>query len=182
VTLEQPDCFWLPLRDPISFISKAVRLLLVYSPVNQGSSSTLPPPDLKSLRAQIIVTTLYTTTFNDTHPPSKKKDFFGRPLNFSDVELPLSIPSFPRLQWVPDDTGGSYTATVLVPVTLPKDKSFIPTFHSCLISRVYNLSFQLSVPGAASAFRLRAPMQIGAERDPSALPSYNATLGVVDTH
>ncbi|KAL4913118.1 hypothetical protein BDW62DRAFT_170122 [Aspergillus aurantiobrunneus] len=177
MTLEPPECFYHPLRDPISLISKAVRLLLVYSP----SDSTAPtPPELRSLRAQIIATTVYTTTFDDTHPPPKKRDFFNRPINFRDAELQLSIPSIPQLRWALDETG-SYTATLLVPVTLPKDKSFIPTFHSCLISRVYSLSFQLSVQGTSSPFKLRAPMQIAAERDPSALPSYNASLGVVDT-
>ncbi|OJJ53918.1 hypothetical protein ASPSYDRAFT_50689 [Aspergillus sydowii CBS 593.65] len=177
MTLEQPECFYHPLRDPIRLISKAIRIFLVYQPSKPADSK---PPELKYLRAQIIATTIYTTNINDTHPPSKKKDFLGRPINFRDAELPLSIPSLPRLRWTLDGTGG-YTATLLVPVTLPKDKSFIPTFHSCLISRVYSLAFQLSAQGTSSPFRLRAAMQIAAERDPSALPSYNASLGVIDT-
>ncbi|KAL3458613.1 hypothetical protein BJX64DRAFT_266241 [Aspergillus heterothallicus] len=37
-----------------------------------------------------------------------------------------------------------YTASVVVPVTLPKDKAFVPTFHSCLISRVYTLDLCVS--------------------------------------
>ncbi|KAL4788490.1 hypothetical protein BJX76DRAFT_315826 [Aspergillus varians] len=178
MTLEQPGCFYHPLRDSIRLISKAVRLFLVYSPSDPTTSP--PSPGLKSLRAQIIATTIYTTSLDDTHPPPRRRDFFKRPINFRDAELPLSIPSIPQLRWTQNETG-SYTASLLVPVTLPKDKSFIPTFHSCLISRVYSLSLQLSVQGASSPFRLRAPMQIAAERDPSALPSYNASLGVVDT-
>ncbi|KAL4886286.1 hypothetical protein BJY04DRAFT_213817 [Aspergillus karnatakaensis] len=178
VTLEQPGCFYHPLRDPIRLISKAVRIFLVYHQSNP--ESTKPPPELKSLKAQIIATTMYTTNLRETHPLAKKRDLFKRPINYRDAELPLSIPSIPQLSWKYDQSYKAYTATLLVPVTLPKDKSFIPTFHSCLISRVYSLDFQLSVQGASSTVKLRAPMQIAAERDPSALPSYNASLGVVD--
>ncbi|KAL4753153.1 hypothetical protein BDW72DRAFT_40443 [Aspergillus terricola var. indicus] len=179
ITLEQPECFFLPLRDPISLISKAVRLFLVYSP--SSADSTIPPPQLKSLRAHITATTIYTTNLDSTaHPIPRKRDFFNRPANFRDAELTLSsIPSSPQLRWIMDQTG-SYTGTLLVPVTLPKDKSFIPTFHSCLITRVYSLGFQLSVQGASEPFRLKAPMQIAAERDPAILPSYNASLGIIE--
>ncbi|KAE8348717.1 hypothetical protein BDV28DRAFT_80050 [Aspergillus coremiiformis] len=37
-----------------------------------------------------------------------------------------------------------YTASVVVPVTLPKTKSFVPTFHSCLTSRIYCLELSIS--------------------------------------
>ncbi|KAL4875041.1 hypothetical protein BJY04DRAFT_171419 [Aspergillus karnatakaensis] len=37
-----------------------------------------------------------------------------------------------------------YTATLTVPVTLPTNKAFIPTFHSCLLSRVYSLDLCVS--------------------------------------
>ncbi|KAJ0413578.1 hypothetical protein BJY00DRAFT_296641 [Aspergillus carlsbadensis] len=227
VTLEQPGCFWHPLGDTERLISKAVRLTLVYTPTataaQEGSTTTTttttspaPPtlPEIKSLRAQITATTLYTTQINGVHhPPQKQRDFFGRPVNYRDAEIPLSLPSLPQLRWtrVDDDqnpspnpysepsepgpnspppppqqapgtgTGVSYIATLLVPVTLTKDKSFVPTFHTCLISRIYSLSFQLDVKGASTGFRLRAPMTIAAERDPAALPSYNATLGVIET-
>ncbi|KAL4870248.1 hypothetical protein BDV12DRAFT_166454 [Aspergillus spectabilis] len=179
VTLEQPECFYHPLRDSISLISKAIRIFLVYHKFNPQSARM--PPQLKSLKAQIIATTIYTTNLNEPHPLTKKRDFFKSPINYRDAELPLSVPSVPQLSWKYDQTYKAYTATLLVPVTLPKDKSFIPTFHSCLISRVYSLDFQLSVQNASSLMKLRAPMQIAAERDPSALPSYNASLGVVDT-
>ncbi|KAL4903453.1 hypothetical protein BDW74DRAFT_40560 [Aspergillus multicolor] len=178
MTLEQPGCFYHPLRDPIRLISKAIRIFLVYTP--STSDPTALPPELKSLKTQITATTVYTTKLdNAPHPLPKKRDFLNRPSNFRDAELPLSIPSTPRLGWLQGQTG-AYTATLLVPVTLPKDKSFIPTFYSCLISRVYSLRFQLSVQGSPEPFRLKAPMQIAAERDPAALPSYNASLGIID--
>lgn len=58
--------------------------------------------------------------------------------------------------------GVFYTAQILVPITLPMNKSFIPTFHSCLVSRTYTLGMQFSVHGSASV-HLKVPMQICAE-------------------
>ncbi|KNG87559.1 arrestin (or S-antigen), N-terminal domain protein [Aspergillus nomiae NRRL 13137] len=37
-----------------------------------------------------------------------------------------------------------YTASVVVPITLPKTRAFVPTFHSCLISRIYCLELSIS--------------------------------------
>lgn len=61
----------------------------------------------------------------------------------------------------------SYATTLLVPIALPKDKSFVPTFHSCLISRVYVLELSLtaytsSSSLSASTITLRLPLQISA--------------------
>jgi hypothetical protein len=55
--------------------------------------------------------------------------------------------------------GTFYTAQILVPVTLPLNKNFIPTFHSCLISRTYALSMHFSVSNHSS-MHLKVPIQI----------------------
>lgn len=41
-------------------------------------------------------------------------------------------------------TGVYYTTSIVVPITLPKDKAFVPTFHSCLVSRIYTLRLSVS--------------------------------------
>lgn len=59
-----------------------------------------------------------------------------------------------------------YTATILVPITLPRgSKMFVPTFHSCLVSRRYSLDIYLSVstPGIQPSLHLKLPIQISAE-------------------
>ena len=67
-----------------------------------------------------------------------------------------------------------YTAQVLVPITLPTaNKSFVPTFHSCLVSRTYTLDLQLSVHSGAVSdpqFHLKVPLQISVEANPNARP------------
>ncbi|GAB1203599.1 hypothetical protein APSETT445_002235 [Aspergillus pseudonomiae] len=64
-----------------------------------------------------------------------------------------------------EDRGTYYTAAVIVPITLPQTKAFVPTFHSCLISRTYALDLNLCyhTPNASlltSRISLRLPIQI----------------------
>jgi hypothetical protein len=55
-----------------------------------------------------------------------------------------------------------YTAELTVPVTLPRNKTFVPTFHSCLISRTYQLKFELGIQtaGFGGTMDLKLPLQI----------------------
>jgi len=53
----------------------------------------------------------------------------------------------------------SYIAQLEIPLVLPDHKVFVPTFHSCLISRTYTLQFLLEVAGS-STMELRVPVQI----------------------
>ncbi|RAQ52035.1 hypothetical protein AFGD_006350 [Aspergillus flavus] len=169
VTLEPPKSFRLPLRDPHSLISSTVNLFLYYKVT--GEQSDLP--QLQSFRGKLVATTFYTASYYED-VPSKQKDFFGRPKNYSETHFPPFSYSIASLDWVPAEEN-CYVATLLVPITLPR-LNFIPSFHTCLTSRVYALDLRLVVPGA-SPFYLRAPVHIYAQRDPSALPSYIATVG-----
>ena len=74
-------------------------------------------------------------------------------------------------------TGGRFwTASVLVPISLPSNKAFPPSFHSCIVSRVYVLEFNISfsTPGSkvsTSSIMLRVPIQISCEGNPDAAPT-----------
>lgn len=67
-------------------------------------------------------------------------------------------------------TGGTYyTVSVVIPITLPKGKAFVPTFHSCLVSRVYTLDLSVSyqTPNAnllTPTVSLKVPIQITCQR------------------
>ncbi|KAK0115549.1 hypothetical protein ONS95_000174 [Cadophora gregata] len=61
-----------------------------------------------------------------------------------------------------------YTASIVVPITLPASKRWIPTFHSCITSRAYIIGFSLTIhtPGTgvpASTVNLHVPVQIAAD-------------------
>ena len=82
--------------------------------------------------------------------------------SFNGIDKPRPSESYnPKLPY--------YTARVLVPVTLPKtNKVFVPTFHSCLVSRVYTLHLYLSFLTPQTSIKdptlhLKLPIQISAE-------------------
>jgi hypothetical protein len=59
--------------------------------------------------------------------------------------------------------GVFYTAQVLVPLSLPEGKACLPTFHACLVSRVYALKIALSLDRRmCSALELLVPVQVSA--------------------
>ncbi|CAI7572963.1 unnamed protein product [Penicillium glandicola] len=77
-----------------------------------------------------------------------------------------------------------YTASVVVPVTLPKSKAFVPTFHSCLMSRVYALDLSLSYHTPATnlmtpTISLRLPVQFTSQAKRT--ESLKSSLGVTVT-
>jgi hypothetical protein len=70
----------------------------------------------------------------------------------------------------PEPKEGSeyYSATVLVPITLPSSKSWVPTFYSCIASRTYSIDLNLSIhtPGSGvpvTTASLHLPIQIAAD-------------------
>jgi len=82
-----------------------------------------------------------------------------------------STVSIEEKRWIPSPsstyTPGTkfWTARLPLPITLPNTKnSFVPTFHSCLISRTYTLALSLSLQtaGLGGSIDLRVPMQISA--------------------
>ncbi|KAF2454708.1 hypothetical protein BDY21DRAFT_290868 [Lineolata rhizophorae] len=74
-----------------------------------------------------------------------------------------------------------YTAQLLVPISLPRKKHFVPTFHSCLVSRVYILHLHLATqsPGQQGA-SLKVPVQISAEGRSAARVSEDAAWAAAE--
>ena len=78
--------------------------------------------------------------------------------------------------------GGSfYTAMVTVPITLPKgNKVLVPSFHSCLVSRMYELDLYLSLNTPSATLtdpkvHLKLPLHVSSEGNPE-------TIGNVSAH
>ncbi|KAJ8119768.1 hypothetical protein ONZ43_g3354 [Nemania bipapillata] len=79
-----------------------------------------------------------------------------------------------------------YRAKVQIPVQLPTSKKqFIPTFHSCICSRVYVLSITVTLSalaGTSSTVTLALPLQIGvgprggSRFDSTGLPTFEAAM------
>lgn len=109
------------------------------------------------------------------HDPSERESFSS-----SDLSRRPSVYSNSSTSSIPEPSeayqSGShfYTASVLVPIALPaptsstRPKAFVPTFHSCIISRTYALDLNLSfrTPGTNvtnSHVTLKTPIQISSE-------------------
>ncbi|KAF2770205.1 hypothetical protein EJ03DRAFT_76511 [Teratosphaeria nubilosa] len=69
---------------------------------------------------------------------------------------------------VPAPSSGSkgktyYSARLLIPISLPTNKAFVPTFHSCLSSRIYQLKLELTLSSLGPSLDLKLPVQISSE-------------------
>ncbi|OAQ71285.1 arrestin [Pochonia chlamydosporia 170] len=74
-----------------------------------------------------------------------------------------------------------HNATLDVPFSIPMSKKvFLPSFHSCLISRTYTLHLNLSVGPTNTALSLAIPLQIGVETiyepQDGELPSFESVM------
>jgi hypothetical protein len=77
-----------------------------------------------------------------------------------------------------------YTASVVIPISLPNNKTFVPTFHTCLISRTYSLDLSLTyhTPGTnvlTPTISLRLPVQVITQ--PKYADSLKSDLGMIVT-
>jgi hypothetical protein len=104
---------------------------------------------------------------------SSAADLSRRQSNFSDLST-ASTNNIPEPSSAYRPGTPFYTAKVLVPMSLPKNRSFAPTFHSCSVSRTYSLDLNISyhTPGATvstPSIQLRLPIQISAEGNPDAV-------------
>lgn len=71
-----------------------------------------------------------------------------------------------------------YTAFLRLPITnVNTDKlRYLPTFHSCMVSRSYTLQVQLSIGAIGSSVKLDVPLVVGIH--PATLPTYNEEASV----
>lgn len=126
------------------------------------------PPQIYALRTKLVPhTSLSTARTPEEHPcrsidqqipPSQPlfhtetvplPDLDLVPIQWTEQDKHLSSPESGSCSNNPSDTeissisGPYYTATIVVPFTLPETKSFVPSFSSCLISRSYSLDIKL---------------------------------------
>ena len=164
------------------------------------------PPRLNNLQAKLKVATYY-ATLPMRSLPTHSNDFRFSSIQGLYVEtLNLSSRCLGNQQWekcegassgrrdsgwsrpkadIPEPSstykGGSfYIASIVVPISLPKsNRVFVPTFHSCILSRVYAIDLFLSIQPPSTAvtspvLHLKIPVQISSEGNPNALPAISA--------
>lgn len=93
----------------------------------------------------------------DLHARSRRDSGYGSEEHVSSSENTVRRPTASPF---------SYSMTLNVPVHLPvESKTFLPTFHWCLVSRVYilALSVVVSLNNSNTTLTVRVPLQIGVE-------------------
>lgn len=175
-----------------------------FDPANEDSE----PPRLNNLQAKLKVITFFASIplqdlplkCNDFHYSSVRglyqetvslssRCLASQPWEKHTSSTPLrqasTRPISPTAKSIPEPSTAYnnktfYTASIIVPISLPKNnKVFVPSFHSCLVSRVYALHLYLSVntPGAAitdPTLHLKLPIQISQVGNPHAHPRITA--------
>jgi hypothetical protein len=187
ITAAQPSSLIIPSSDQGSTVAK---INLRFDPADKNAQ----PPRLGVLSTKLRATTFYSVRPHDDLPTqaSMTKNYDSN-RNVYVVSLPLSSRDISSVLWTrkaakpamirrDSDSGYStssstlssedispevehYTASVLVPITLPENKTWIPTFHTCLLSRVYALDLSLSCHSPAAGMpsttlHLKVPVQV----------------------
>ncbi|KJX97709.1 arrestin (or S-antigen) like protein [Zymoseptoria brevis] len=159
------------------------------------ADSSCPPPRIGSLTSRLKVCTYFSSTARHTFPAKSSaitdlsQGMYSEQINLSSrcmaaVEWtkhdPKKAPSrrdsgmsisstsmLPHPEPSSTYKSGSpyYIAALTVPLTLPSNKSFVPTFHSCLVSRIYQLKFELGLQtaGLGGTLDLKVPFQLSCE-------------------
>ncbi|KAF7587043.1 hypothetical protein BBP40_007839 [Aspergillus hancockii] len=157
---------------PTSDVSTNATVHLQFNPAGDEQ-----PPQLGSLCSKLRVSTFYTITPWADFPTSSYADSLGR--HHYTTTVPLSSLCMGSPRWIKhfgakasqastSATAGNdtyYTTTLIAPITLPATKTFVPTFHSCLISRVYAVDVSISYHTLkasllAPTLSLRLPIQV----------------------
>ncbi|KAF2858081.1 hypothetical protein K470DRAFT_222032 [Piedraia hortae CBS 480.64] len=125
------------------------------------------PPRLGSLHTRLKTITFFSSTARGDFPTKRIKETQDLTRGFHAESISLSHRWLAAVEWTRSE-GRSYHARITVPVTLPVDKTFIPTFHSCLISRVYKLKLELGVQNMLGVnLTIKIPLQVTSVLAPS---------------
>ncbi|MCJ1246973.1 hypothetical protein MMC30_004184 [Trapelia coarctata] len=155
------------------------------------------PPRLGNLASKLKAATCFASVPMRDFPTKSNAYLYDTQRGIYVDTIPLSCRNIESAQWTPhtvlerhdsaisisDPPPASstspmyYTCQVLVPIDLPTiSKTFVPSFHSCLVSRIYSLDLTLSVHPPSStvsstSLHLKLPLQISVEGNPDAHPT-----------
>lgn len=192
----QPSSLRLPFTRSNTLTSPVTTMAVVnvrFDPLEESTK----PPRLGNLVAKLKVSTIFATTALRDFPCRANSYVYDSQRGVFVESINLSSRNVESAQWTqhntrerhnsaisisgelssPSASKAFWTSQILVPINLPTNaKTFVPTFHSCLISRVYSLDLNLGVHAAttsvsSSTMHLRIPLQISAEGNPDARPT-----------
>ncbi|KAJ5623550.1 hypothetical protein N7490_012155 [Penicillium lividum] len=199
----KPICL-LPTGERHETVSTSAKIQLRFDPVGNEQ-----PPQLGSMTSKIRTNTYYSANPWEDFPCQSTTYVSQIGQGIYQESIPLSNMCVASAKWEKhsserdrrestsstssdDSTGPSasftgdtyYTASLIIPISLPSHKTFVPTFHSCLMSRTYSLDCSLSYHTPAAnvltpSISLRLPIQVTTQ--PKYASSAKSDLGLVVT-
>lgn len=178
-TASQPPAIHLT-ADGRAATDSGVTVRLAFEPKEPGTE----PPRVRSVTAKLAATTHYGVTPAKHLPDmgSRTQVPIEAPRLSYKAAVPLLAADVDNVHWRPrtaaqrrdsgystehggeEKSGATHEAAVYVPVEIPAaHKTFVPTFHSCLVSRVYAVQVALSVGPAGTAVQVVVPVQVAVE-------------------
>lgn len=185
----QPSALQLKSYDnPEARSTTMATVMLRFDPLDDN----MAPPKLGNLSSKLKVVTFFASTARHNFP-TKAGSLLDLSQGLHSEQLNLSSRCMANVEWqkhergenllrrdsamsgslelgstpAPSESykgGAYYTARILVPVHLPANRAFVPTFHTCLISRNYQLKLDLSISsGLSSSMELKVPVQVSSE-------------------
>lgn len=158
-TADQPTAFYLESDGRVANQSEAI-VNLFFEPSAPG----IAPPEIETVSAKIRAYTWYSGTPMQTLPnfgPGRGAFSMTVPVkteSVTDASWALSLSKLDELDYKKQSLTTQRKA-VNVRFTLPASKkTFLPTFHSCLISRAYTMELKLKI--GSQNVNLALPVQI----------------------
>ncbi|KAK1139273.1 hypothetical protein N8T08_001119 [Aspergillus melleus] len=186
VTASQPGALKLPSPGSSSDAEFSTRTTVALRFTPEGNEK---PPQLENLTVKLKACTFFAANYWSNTPTNPHGLVFPpRDEAVYTKTVPVLSSSISSVQWspvsgekrssqdskmsnsptesMPATTDTYYTASITAPIVLPRYKTYVPTFHSCLISRVYSLDLKVSFHPldthllSAASTSLRLPLQI----------------------
>ncbi|KAI5359439.1 putative arrestin-like protein [Septoria linicola] len=173
--------------DPEKPAMSNAKIMLRYDPADKHSL----PPFLTDLSTKLKVCTFFASTARSTFPDKKKalqdpsQGVHSDQLNLSTRKMGNVASKWTTYESEADAVRGSasstscipaaskdykggkfFAAQIEAPISLPTNKAFVPSFHSCLISRMYQVKFELGIQNKGfGTMDLKLPIQISCAED-----------------
>lgn len=182
-------------------VSTVATLQLRFDPADDNQNEL--PPTLSTVNTKLVASTFFSVhPWTDFPSPTRAASWAQLGRGFYTGIVPLSTRCVASAPWTKSYGSGSgsknrrdslysmssgsgsesssskpfYTASVVIPISVPKSKSLVPTFHSCLISRLYSLDLNVSYNTGSNSksllghtASLRIPVQVTSSEQSTAL-------------
>lgn len=192
VEAKQPTAVRMHARGDSSKPSTA-KIMLRFDPADRHAT----PPRLGSLATKLKINTYFASTARHSYPTKQStfqdpsQGIYSEQLTLAhrkvagpevadlwtrhesehaarrDCDSSASTSTFIPERSTDYRNGAFYVAQLNAPIILPENKAFVPTFHSCLISRIYQVKFELHLQnkGVVGTVDLKLPVQIVCSED-----------------